>query len=99
MDRPLVVHAHRQCHVLLKARGSNTFFHVRDGLYPLTERTAVLVNAWEPHCYAHHDPLAPRTVILALYIEPEWLSLIHISEPTRQAEISYAVFCLKKKKK
>ena len=29
------------------------------------------------------------------YIE---LSLIHISEPTRQAEISYAVFCLKKKK-
>ena len=27
-----------------------------------------------------------------------WLSLIHISEPTRQAEISYAVFCLKKKK-
>ena len=29
----------------------------------------------------------------------ENLSLIHISEPTRQAEISYAVFCLKKKKK
>ena len=26
------------------------------------------------------------------------LSLIHISEPTRQAETSYAVFCLKKKK-
>src|SRR5665213_3734544 len=31
--------------------------------------------------------------------EPMYLSLIHISEPTRQAEISYAVFCLKKKKK
>src|SRR5678810_1066418 len=30
---------------------------------------------------------------------PKDLSLIHISEPTRQAEISYAVFCLKKKKK
>ena len=29
---------------------------------------------------------------------PLQLSLIHISEPTRQAEISYAVFCLKKKK-
>src|SRR5674476_1657992 len=27
-----------------------------------------------------------------------YLTLIHISEPTRQAEISYAVFCLKKKK-
>ena len=37
-------------------------------------------------------------------VQPLWkrsvpgLSLIHISEPTRQAEISYAVFCLKKKK-
>ena len=27
------------------------------------------------------------------------LSLIHISEPTRRRGISYAVFCLKKKKK
>ena len=27
-----------------------------------------------------------------------WLSLIHISEPTRLRRISYAVFCLKKKK-
>src|SRR5665647_468232 len=32
---------------------------------------------------------------------PYWedLSLIHISEPTRRTPISYAVFCLKKKKK
>ena len=37
----------------------------------------------------------PNKVGESLYI----LSLIHISEPTRQAEISYAVFCLKKKKK
>ena len=29
----------------------------------------------------------------------EALSLIHISEPTRRTPISYAVFCLKKKKK
>eukprot|EP00831_Metopus_contortus_P028791 TRINITY_DN23825_c0_g1_i2.p2 TRINITY_DN23825_c0_g1~~TRINITY_DN23825_c0_g1_i2.p2 ORF type:complete len:146 (-),score=49.39 TRINITY_DN23825_c0_g1_i2:58-495(-) len=29
----------------------------------------------------------------------EYLSLIHISEPTRPLYISYAVFCLKKKKK
>ena len=30
--------------------------------------------------------------------EDEYLSLIHISEPTRRRGISYAVFCLKKKK-
>src|SRR5678816_164344 len=29
----------------------------------------------------------------------EYLSLIHISEPTRLLSISYAVFCLKKKKR
>ena len=29
---------------------------------------------------------------------PKTLSLIHISEPTRRTPISYAVFCLKKKK-
>src|SRR5680860_59782 len=33
--------------------------------------------------------------MFALYM----LSLIHISEPTRRTPISYAVFCLKKKKK
>ena len=38
------------------------------------------------------DPLLIRR-------QGRYLSLIHISEPTRQAEISYAVFCLKKKKK
>ena len=31
--------------------------------------------------------------------EAAMLSLIHISEPTRRTPISYAVFCLKKKKK
>src|SRR5680860_1674976 len=36
-----------------------------------------------------------RTVEIRL----EDLSLIHISEPTRRTPISYAVFCLKKKKK
>src|SRR5665213_4119895 len=40
--------------------------------------------------------LRKRATILSRIV---WhLSLIHISEPTRQAEISYAVFCLKKKK-
>src|SRR5678815_5868489 len=31
-------------------------------------------------------------------LQPQDLSLIHISEPTRLLSISYAVFCLKKKK-
>ena len=34
----------------------------------------------------------------AFALEALELSLIHISEPTRRTPISYAVFCLKKKK-
>src|SRR5678816_563270 len=33
------------------------------------------------------------------FVARMYLSLIHISEPTRLLSISYAVFCLKKKKK
>ena len=35
---------------------------------------------------------------LDLFYDDKDLSLIHISEPTRRTPISYAVFCLKKKK-
>jgi AraC-like DNA-binding protein len=72
MDRSLVRHAHPHCHVLLKVEGADTQFVVGDKVYPLTNETAVLVNGWQPHSYVHH-PERPRTVILALYIEPEWL--------------------------
>jgi AraC family transcriptional regulator len=72
MDRSLVRHAHPHCHVLLKVAGADTQFAVGDGLVQLTDEQAVLINAWEPHSYVHH-PARPRAVILALYIEPQWL--------------------------
>jgi AraC family transcriptional regulator len=73
MDGALIHHAHPHCHVLIKASGADTFFAVRDRMHPLRDDTAVLVNSWEPHSYAH-QPGAPETVILALYIEPRWLA-------------------------
>lgn len=77
MNRPLVTHAHHHCHILLKASGADTAFVVRDGLQPLTDRTAVLVNAWEPHAYAPGGDVLPGTVILALYIDCAWLARCH----------------------
>src|SRR5665213_3962285 len=44
------------------------------------------------------DSIGPTVAKLSVSSLVVDLSLIHISEPTRQAEISYAVFCLKKKK-
>jgi len=74
MDWSLVRHAHPHCHVLLKVEGADTQFVVGDKVYPLTDDTAVLVNGWQPHSYVCHTD-GPRTVILALYIEPEWLKV------------------------
>jgi len=72
MDRPLVRHAHPHCHVLLKVEGADTQFLVRGRKAPLSDESAVLINAWEPHSYDHY-PGQPNTIILALYIDPHWL--------------------------
>lgn len=72
MDRSLVRHAHPHCHVLLKVDGDDTQFLVGEKVVPLTNQHAVLINAWEPHAYVH-DPQRKNAMILALYIEPEWL--------------------------
>ena len=82
MDTPLVSHAHSQCHVILKASGADSAFYVSEERLPVTDRTAILVNAWEPH-YFYSEPDFPRTVYLALYIEPRWLATLH--DPLRLA--------------
>lgn len=74
MDASLVGHAHHHCHVLIKAGGADGSFAVRNQLAPLTDETAVLINAWEHHAYQHSAPPGERTLILALYIEPNWLA-------------------------
>lgn len=75
MDHALIHHAHPHCHVLIKASGADTQFAVRERCHPLRDDTVVLVNSWEAHSYAH-QPGAPATVILALYIEPGWLGTL-----------------------
>ncbi|MGH9992996.1 MAG: AraC family transcriptional regulator, partial [Nitrososphaera sp.] len=70
MNASLVAHAHHHCHILIKAGGADSAFLVRGERQPLTDETAVLVNAWEPHAYTHAAPPGEQTLILALYIEP-----------------------------
>lgn len=79
MDAPLVGHAHHHCHILIKAGGADSTFVVRGERAPLTDDSAVLVNAWEPHAYEHDVPPGERTLILALYIEPGWLADLQAS--------------------
>ena len=72
MDTSLVPHAHPHCHVILKVSGRDQFFTVENEDFALHEDTAVLVNTWEQHHYAHCN-YDERTLFLALYIEPSWL--------------------------
>eukprot|EP00658_Telonema_sp_P-2_P030287 TRINITY_DN2289_c0_g1_i3.p2 TRINITY_DN2289_c0_g1~~TRINITY_DN2289_c0_g1_i3.p2 ORF type:complete len:107 (-),score=17.45 TRINITY_DN2289_c0_g1_i3:66-386(-) len=53
-------------------------------------------NHGEPVDRTIYEYLSSEIQSSAMYV---FLSLIHISEPTRLLSISYAVFCLKKKKK
>eukprot|EP00658_Telonema_sp_P-2_P058564 TRINITY_DN47075_c0_g1_i1.p1 TRINITY_DN47075_c0_g1~~TRINITY_DN47075_c0_g1_i1.p1 ORF type:complete len:121 (-),score=33.25 TRINITY_DN47075_c0_g1_i1:82-444(-) len=50
-------------------------------------------------CCQEHNARCGLRLLCALVRNLQRLSLIHISEPTRLLSISYAVFCLKKKKK
>src|SRR5450756_2852459 len=58
---------------------------------------ACMVDRRAPELITH--PLAEIIRFRLLMIGAGYLSLIHISEPTRLGMISYAVFCLKKKNK
>lgn len=69
----LVRHAHPHCHMVFKVAGADTHFIVGGEAIPLTDDSAVLIDAWSPHSFSH-VPGQPTTQILALYIEPEWLA-------------------------
>ena len=77
---------------MLKNLIDNTLSQIIEGL--TSARIQEGEQSTEP---AALDVAASGTIdeINQLFVE---LSLIHISEPTRQEAISYAVFCLKKKK-
>src|SRR5678809_230538 len=96
VQHPLV----REAMKLLEVQGGIEITSVADipskgsGLGSSSAFTVGLLHALHAYSgrYASAEQLAKEACAI------EILSLIHISEPTRQAEISYAVFCLKKKK-
>src|SRR5678810_171431 len=78
--------------------------HTDEGLvglgetYPRPEAEKAIIHHSLAPVLLGRDPLCIDRLWADMFQAISYLSLIHISEPTRQAEISYAVFCLKKKK-
>jgi AraC family transcriptional regulator len=72
LDKSMVLHAHRVSHVIFKEGGPDIQFGIRKREHVLSDKNVLLVNAWEPHFYEHR-PQSQPTVLLALYLEPDWL--------------------------
>src|SRR5664279_4031968 len=103
VEAPAKVLAAYHCHQGMTGRGNTSFTRAARAFL----RRWPALRAWEHETLAVQLSANASTrpfitfLLVTGRIHPGWeyLSLIHISEPTRRTPISYAVFCLKKKKK
>lgn len=72
LDHSMVLHAHRDCHIVFKIGGADIQFGINGREYPVTAQSALMINAWEPHFYNHRET-KENTVLLAFYLQPQWL--------------------------
>ena len=72
LDHSMVLHAHRECHIVFKIGGADIRFGVGNKEYPVTAHSALMINAWEPHFYNYRET-GENTVLLAFYLNPKWL--------------------------
>lgn len=72
LDHSMVLHAHRECHIVFKIGGADIQFGINGKEYPVTAQSALMINAWEPHFYNHRET-NEKTVLLAFYLQPQWL--------------------------
>ncbi len=71
LDKPIVMHAHREGHLIFYLNGSTADVSVDGKHYELNRNQGVAVSPWEPHTF---DLLEPGSACfcLVLYIKPIW---------------------------
>jgi AraC-like DNA-binding protein len=72
LDHSMVLHAHRECHIVFKIGGADVLFGVGGKEFPVTAQSVLMINAWEPHFYNHREA-EEKTVLLAFYLNSHWL--------------------------
>ena len=71
LDRELVVHAHREGHLLFHIDGAPAEMIVEDKAVDLKCGNGVAVNPWQPHFFRPCIP-GEETMVLVLYIDQKW---------------------------
>lgn len=70
LDKPYVVHAHREGHLFFYVGGGNGVASVCDDVFRLDSECAAAVSPWQPHnlSFEGGDP----SLVLVMYIKPIW---------------------------
>lgn len=71
LDRGMVLHAHREGHLIFHVQGPHAAIRVEDVILPLSPSHGVAISPCQAHNYISLDPTEP-SVFLTLYIRPAW---------------------------
>lgn len=70
LDREIIMHAHREGHLIFSVGGDDGIAEIEDDIVPVTPTTAAAVSPWQLHRYL--VPEGRTNLCLVLYIKPIW---------------------------
>jgi AraC-like DNA-binding protein len=73
LDRPLVLHAHREAHLIFFLEGSRGLVTINGRSTLVDPFMGVAINPWEPHNF-QPERAGSFGLFLVVYLKPEWLA-------------------------
>ncbi|TCR66364.1 AraC family transcriptional regulator [Bosea sp. BK604] len=73
LDRPLVLHAHREAHLIFYLEGGCGLVDVNGRSVRIDPFMGVAINPWEPHNF-QPERCGSFGLFLVVYLRPEWLA-------------------------
>jgi AraC-like DNA-binding protein len=80
LDRPLVLHAHREAHLIFFLEGSRGIVTVNGRATLVDPFMGVAINPWEPHNF-QPERAGALGLFLVVYLKPEWLAAQTMTPP------------------
>ncbi|MEP9375307.1 AraC family transcriptional regulator [Aquabacter sp. CN5-332] len=80
LDRPLVLHAHREAHLIFYLEGGCGLVNVNGRAFRADPFMGAAVNPWEPHSFMP-ESCGACGLFLVVYLKPEWLAAQTMTPP------------------